>query len=609
MPDPVPPSLPPSRTAAGRLPRIGAAEHSHSHSPARGARRSSGAHFERAGDGERVGEERVKQLLLGVQFFRSALASELGALLQHVDQIVVERYAQLLREGTLGHVAHFFFVIVSGEVEVWNARGFSIHLGAGRCFGESALSENPYPRSHSVTVTRRALLLRLNSLELCASATLRRLLKRERPKIERRIIGNLLFSLPFFGGLAPEVVDEICHLFTCRDEIGGVALCTEGDADSREMFFVANGAVGVFKHGARVSTIRHTDSTPWVGERALLVHKPRAASLVTVEPTRLLALHADQLPELLRAVPTIHGIFRTQDRFYAVSSVDMLGERAAPPDIEAQATSFSRRRGQVLVAAALGDRADAAGGAAAAKGGGARRPSEARTEGRPRRAAAQRATHAPARATHPVGRRRPGQPRSTAADRLLDELELLEPEPQPLPADAEQAAAMLAPVVSSTLLASARSWRPGGEGTPIEGGGAQPSGLRAPRSALFELATTDAFDPAEAIRQGPDAHEGWHVALESNFFARREAFRVDQEARVTREATERSLWLHSTRPSRHAAGDGGTRPHVGASPVAAAASKQATLPPLPPLAAAASLSPSVGQPGGARHGRRFRQAG
>lgn len=301
----------------------------------RTALRARSPSFVSASGSELLADDEVDALIAAVPYFRDALPVERIALREQCEQLLVGRYARVIREGVPGEQASCFFVLARGVVEVWNQRGFRIRLGAGRWFGESALVvSSKFPRSHSVSAASDALLLRFDQRRLARHPQTSVLLRRQAAAIENRIKSNLLQSLPFFSGLAPRVVAEIAPHFRYRDAIGGTALCTEGDTDARtarEMFFIQHGTVGVYVGGRQVSVVRHTDEQPWVGERSLFMHAPRAASVLCIEPTRVLALHANALRPLVEAVPSILQLFRRQDRFYAAQTLRVFAEADAAP--------------------------------------------------------------------------------------------------------------------------------------------------------------------------------------------------------------------------------------------------------------------------------------
>ena len=92
----------------------------------------------------------------------------------------------------------------------------------------------------------------------------------------------------------------------------GTYLCREGDT-GREMFYVLNGRVRVEKEAAQVKkTLMELGPGEYTGEMAALIEAPRAASVVTVEDSRIAVIDDRIFRNLLRESEQI-ALFMLQE--------------------------------------------------------------------------------------------------------------------------------------------------------------------------------------------------------------------------------------------------------------------------------------------------------
>eukprot|EP00966_Prymnesium_polylepis_P036244 840487-Prymnesium_polylepis.2 len=99
----------------------------------------------------------------------------------------------------------------------------------------------------------------------------------------------------------------------CRDVTTAIATRSQGT----KFFIIIEGRVQMRKISPRSgNTVAlaeyHThDERPWFGELALWSTKPRAATAVCLEPTKLLVINAQHLQTFLDIVPTFASMFDT----------------------------------------------------------------------------------------------------------------------------------------------------------------------------------------------------------------------------------------------------------------------------------------------------------
>jgi CRP-like cAMP-binding protein len=112
---------------------------------------------------------------------------------------------------------------------------------------------------------------------------------------------ELLRRVPLFDRLSKKELREIAGI---ADELHVPAqqtLAVEG-ASGREFMIVAEGAAEVRRGGRKVNLLGNGD---FLGEIALVTGRKRTASVMTLEPTRLLVLTERDFRRLMREVPSI----------------------------------------------------------------------------------------------------------------------------------------------------------------------------------------------------------------------------------------------------------------------------------------------------------------
>ena len=133
--------------------------------------------------------------------------------------------------------------------------------------------------------------------------------------LSRKRKTDLLKAIPLFGECSKKELEAVAAV---ADEVrlpAGRVLMEEG-AVGRELVVIAEGQVDVVQGGKRIATRSGGD---FVGELALVTHRPRSATVTASTELRALVLTARDFERLLRDVPTI-----------AVKVVRAIGERLGP---------------------------------------------------------------------------------------------------------------------------------------------------------------------------------------------------------------------------------------------------------------------------------------
>lgn len=120
---------------------------------------------------------------------------------------------------------------------------------------------------------------------------------------------DLVVRLPLFRGLGAQALSEVAHLLKVQDFAAGATVVRQGQPGD-SMYFIAEGAVEVRRDAQRVAL----SAGQFFGEMALITGEPRNATIVALEPSRLLRLDvtdfrglAANQPELLRTVEAEHA--------------------------------------------------------------------------------------------------------------------------------------------------------------------------------------------------------------------------------------------------------------------------------------------------------------
>jgi CRP-like cAMP-binding protein len=114
-------------------------------------------------------------------------------------------------------------------------------------------------------------------------------------------IDRQLAEVPLFAGLPAKELRLISQLATHLEEPAGTVLTQEG-AIGREFIIVLDGEVEV-RHGDTVVAERGAGS--YVGEIALLDHRPRTATVVAKTPVSIEVIGQREFSSLLDEVPEL----------------------------------------------------------------------------------------------------------------------------------------------------------------------------------------------------------------------------------------------------------------------------------------------------------------
>ena len=112
---------------------------------------------------------------------------------------------------------------------------------------------------------------------------------------------ELLQAVPLFASCSKAELERIASLADELDLADGATLIREGER-GREFLVIVDGTVRVTKRGKKV---RDLGSGDFIGEIALVVDRPRTATVTATSPVRLLVVTDRAFSRLLEQVPSI----------------------------------------------------------------------------------------------------------------------------------------------------------------------------------------------------------------------------------------------------------------------------------------------------------------
>ncbi len=117
-------------------------------------------------------------------------------------------------------------------------------------------------------------------------------------------------KVPLFSGLSPDVFSILLSQLSAWEAAPGTTIVAEGEV-SESVFVIAKGKARVQREvDGEVVVVAELGPHTFFGEIALLVHRPRAASVVAVEATELLEIPKRIIDELILIDPRVAEVIR-----------------------------------------------------------------------------------------------------------------------------------------------------------------------------------------------------------------------------------------------------------------------------------------------------------
>lgn len=230
-----------------------------------------------------------------------------------LDQLVQALSREERRSGqvvfTEGDPGDAFFLIGGGTVRITRADETVAELGPGAWFGEGALLSGER-RSASAIVEADAALYRLPKQAFdailatapgVATAVTESHRARQADHVRHLLERRLLRRVPFLREASAEMIDSLVADLEPSSVEAGATVVQEGTVGDR-LFLIVRGTVRVERDGQQVAEL--WDGACF-GERAVLDDAPRAATVVALEKTDLLALKRDAVERLTARWPEV----------------------------------------------------------------------------------------------------------------------------------------------------------------------------------------------------------------------------------------------------------------------------------------------------------------
>ena len=113
--------------------------------------------------------------------------------------------------------------------------------------------------------------------------------------------GKLLAGIPLFAGLSKKELAQVASIAQELDFAAGKQLIREG-GPSREFFILLEGSAEVTRGGKKLATRKAGE---FFGEIALVVDRPRVATVTTLEPVVALVVTETNFRRLVKQSPEI----------------------------------------------------------------------------------------------------------------------------------------------------------------------------------------------------------------------------------------------------------------------------------------------------------------
>lgn len=206
---------------------------------------------------------------------------------------------------TVGPSEPGLFVLDSGILDVFIDDGAPVftYTELGQYFGELALLYNA-PRAATVVARQDSLLWSIDR------TTFTVLVKDAAQKAQEQRVACLK-AVDLLASLNATELGAICDAVTVRHHTPGEFIIKEGDI-GRECFIVQEGKLGASKDG---KIVRQYGPSECVGELALLLDAPRAASVVALEESVVLAFGQKEFNKMLKVGP-VHAALKARAESY-----------------------------------------------------------------------------------------------------------------------------------------------------------------------------------------------------------------------------------------------------------------------------------------------------
>ena len=257
-----------------------------------------------------LGEEHIIGLLRKLEWFSVLPERDLKSLYQRGRHRAFPRYSAIIREGASCDALH---ILLHGQLKFVSASQSTVIKNAGAYFGESALVARAHPMDAAVYAETDCFVLQLSRSDVQGLSVDADLFD-----LRSRVASQLLVEAHFFRYLTKDQLGGVARLMDIATFSSGEHVFHEGDPGTA-LYVLSQGRVEVYRRrtaagepmeyssGSRpapLAVYTAGSHNPWFGELALWKNRPRAASAVCTELTRVLILRSADFSAFLDIVPT-----------------------------------------------------------------------------------------------------------------------------------------------------------------------------------------------------------------------------------------------------------------------------------------------------------------
>lgn len=239
--------------------------------------------------------ERIAAVVRKVFLFQGLSTTELNTIIGAMSEKTVGKGVELIKQGGVGD---FFYVVDKGAFDVF-VKGvnndkpvFDYHEGGS--FGELALMYNA-PRAATVTATEE-------SVVWCVDRkTFRKVVIKSRIERSEKYC-SFLKKVKIFANLTDEELSQLADGLMPCDFADGEVVIKQGD-DDRDVFkfyLVVEGEASVtITRGNKEVVVARVKVTDYFGEKALIEHQPRAATVTASGALQLASMDYQTFERLM----------------------------------------------------------------------------------------------------------------------------------------------------------------------------------------------------------------------------------------------------------------------------------------------------------------------
>eukprot|EP01102_Stenamoeba_stenopodia_P008848 TRINITY_DN2592_c0_g1_i6.p1 TRINITY_DN2592_c0_g1~~TRINITY_DN2592_c0_g1_i6.p1 ORF type:complete len:650 (-),score=125.75 TRINITY_DN2592_c0_g1_i6:80-2029(-) len=274
---------------------------------------------------------KVFQMVCDVFYFRNISPSRLYLIIMSLHQQTYQSGEMIIKQGDVGDA---FFIIESGEVEIYESNKLLQVLTWGDYFGEGALNKDKGSIRLASAVARtqcKLLVLHTDKFheiqEKVSFYNVATPIENDVVKVRtyRSFVQSMVKKSFLFKTMKPEQIENIVALIDQEREYEkGEVIFKQNDAGA-SLFFIKQGGI-LLKRSSTGETgldveFKHLKAGEIFGEIALITGLPRqATAIATVDSTIVMELTRDSFMSLLDRFPNIHYNFVTVVEQYLQSS-------------------------------------------------------------------------------------------------------------------------------------------------------------------------------------------------------------------------------------------------------------------------------------------------